>query len=130
MAGAVRTEKLALGIADVSLGQTSRQIASDEPPALAPNAELSVIGKSIPRIGAAAMVTGAARYTVDVNLPGMLFGRILHSPYPHARICRSTPPPLSDIPKFGLFTSSPTIVALQWASRMLVRLERFRPSAM
>ena len=32
------------------------------------------------------MVTGAARYTVDVKLPGMLIARILRSPYPHARI--------------------------------------------
>jgi len=31
-------------------------------------------------------VTGAARFTVDVKLPGMLFGRILRSPHPHARI--------------------------------------------
>ncbi len=30
--------------------------------------------------------TGAARYTLDVQLPGMLYGRFLTSPYPHARI--------------------------------------------
>lgn len=30
--------------------------------------------------------TGAARYTLDVQLPGMLFGRFLTSPYPHASI--------------------------------------------
>ncbi len=81
-----RTEKFALGIAGVSLGQTSRQIPAGEPPPLAPNADLAVIGKSIPRIGGHAMVTGAARYTVDVRLPGMLFARILRSPHPHARI--------------------------------------------
>ena len=81
-----RTEKFALGIAGVSLGQTSRQIPVNDPPPLAPNADLAVIGKSIPRIGGRAMVTGAARYTVDVRLPGMLFARILRSPHPHARI--------------------------------------------
>ena len=81
-----RTEKLALGIAGVSLGQTSRQIPAGDPPPLAPNADLAVIGKSIPRIGGRAMVTGAARFTVDVKLPGMLFARILRSPHPHARI--------------------------------------------
>ena len=36
------------------------------------------------------MVTGAARYTVDVRLPGMLFARILRSPHPHARILFDT----------------------------------------
>ena len=81
-----RTEKLALGIAGVSLGQTSRQIPASDPPPLAPNADLAVIGKSIPRIGGRAMVTGAARFTVDVKLPGMLFARILRSPHPHAHI--------------------------------------------
>jgi len=30
--------------------------------------------------------TGAARYTVDVQLPGMLYGRFLTSPFPHAEI--------------------------------------------
>ena len=30
--------------------------------------------------------TGAAKYTVDVQLPGMLYGRFLTSPYPHAEI--------------------------------------------
>ncbi len=86
MPGFPRTEKLALGIAGVSLNQTSRRIPADDPPPLPPNAELAVIGKSIPRIGGRAMVTGAARYTVDVKLPGMLFARILRSPHPHARI--------------------------------------------
>ncbi|HSH69351.1 MAG TPA: xanthine dehydrogenase family protein molybdopterin-binding subunit, partial [Deferrisomatales bacterium] len=31
-------------------------------------------------------VTGRARYTVDIELPGTLVGRILRSPHPHARI--------------------------------------------
>src|SRR5204863_9058163 len=32
--------------------------------------------------------TGAGKYTDDLTLPGMLMGKILHSPYPHARIVR------------------------------------------
>jgi CO/xanthine dehydrogenase Mo-binding subunit len=31
-------------------------------------------------------VTGAARYTYDVSLPGMLHAKVLRSPHPHARI--------------------------------------------
>ena len=31
-------------------------------------------------------VTGQARYGADINLPGMLHGKILRSPYAHARI--------------------------------------------
>jgi xanthine dehydrogenase YagR molybdenum-binding subunit len=33
-------------------------------------------------------VTGAARYAADVRLPGLLYARIVRSPYPHARIRR------------------------------------------
>jgi len=46
----------------------------------------SVIGKPIAMIDAAGKTTGAGRYADDFKLPGMLVGKILHSPYPHARI--------------------------------------------
>ncbi len=46
----------------------------------------SVIGKSKPRVDGIAKVTGEARYTDDLVFPGMLWGKILQSPYPHARI--------------------------------------------
>lgn len=48
--------------------------------------QFSVIGRRTPRIDAPEIVTGEARYTVDIALPGMLVGRILRSPFPHARI--------------------------------------------
>jgi len=44
------------------------------------------IGKPFPRKDAVARVTGEERYTVDITLPRMLHGRILSSPYAHARI--------------------------------------------
>jgi len=50
--------------------------------------ELSVVGKRLPRFGAGEMATGAAKYTVDIKLPGMLIGKILRSPYPHAKILK------------------------------------------
>jgi xanthine dehydrogenase YagR molybdenum-binding subunit len=83
---AFRLEKFPIGIASVGLGEIERRIPADEPPALRPNAELSVIGKRIPRQNALGKVTGATRFTVDVALPGMLYGRILRSASPHARI--------------------------------------------
>ena len=49
-------------------------------------AESSVLGKRIPRLDAPEKVTGRAKYTYDVNLPGMLHGYILRSPRAHARI--------------------------------------------
>ena len=48
--------------------------------------EFSVVGKRLPRPEAVEKSTGAARYTVDLRLPGMLMGKVLRSPYPHAKI--------------------------------------------
>jgi len=48
--------------------------------------EYSVVGKSLPRLGVEELVTGKAKFSIDAKLPGMLYGKILRSPYPHARI--------------------------------------------
>ncbi len=48
--------------------------------------QLSFIGKRLPRFGAIDIVTGSARFTQDVFLPGMLHGTLLCSPHPHAKI--------------------------------------------
>jgi 4-hydroxybenzoyl-CoA reductase subunit alpha len=50
------------------------------------NSEFSIIGKPTAMVDAAEKTTGAGKYTDDLSLPGMLIGKILHSPYPHARI--------------------------------------------
>ena len=50
--------------------------------------ELSFVGKSVPRKDGAEKATGKALFTVDMVLPGMLWGKILRSPYPHAKILR------------------------------------------
>lgn len=49
---------------------------------------LSVIGRSVARIGLDAKISGVTRYTADLKRPGMLYGRILRSPHPHARVRR------------------------------------------
>jgi CO/xanthine dehydrogenase Mo-binding subunit len=51
-------------------------------------AGLKVIGAERPRRDAEDKVTGAARFTVDVALPGMLHAKVLRSPLAHARIVR------------------------------------------
>ena len=44
------------------------------------------VGKPIGRIEGPDKVTGAANYSADILLPGMLSGKALRSPYAHARI--------------------------------------------
>jgi len=48
--------------------------------------EYAIVGKRTPDIHGAAKATGAARFSGDITLPRMLFGRILRSPLAHARI--------------------------------------------
>jgi 4-hydroxybenzoyl-CoA reductase subunit alpha len=48
--------------------------------------DFSIIGKSTAMVDAAEKTTGSGKYADDLSLPGMLVGKILHSPYPHARI--------------------------------------------
>src|ERR1022692_682998 len=81
-----RSQKYPVGIDSVSMAEIERRVPAGEAPPLPPNAQLAVIGKSIPRINGRAKVTGAAPFTVDVKLPGMLYARLLRSPWPHARL--------------------------------------------
>src|SRR6202050_5656902 len=48
--------------------------------------DFSIIGKSIAMVDAAGKTTGSGKYADDLSAPGMLIGKILHSPHPHARI--------------------------------------------
>ncbi len=50
------------------------------------NQEFSVVGTRPIRHDGMDKVTGRAQYGADINLPGLLFGKILRSPHPHARI--------------------------------------------
>lgn len=74
------------GIVGDSLQPVTRNVPVEEPPELPTNEELRVIGKRVNRVDAVPKVTGQARYTYDVQLPGMLYGRIVSSTVPHARI--------------------------------------------
>src|SRR5581483_5907245 len=56
-----------------------RATTADAPP-------FTTIGRDVPRIDARAKATGEALYAGDLRLPGMTYGRLLRSPYAHARI--------------------------------------------
>src|SRR3954468_18295537 len=75
-----------VGIAGAKLDQQPRKTPDNEPPPLPPNDQLNVIGKPTPRLDGRAKVTGAAKYTADIKLPGMLYGRMVTSDVPHAKI--------------------------------------------
>src|SRR6201984_1292180 len=52
-----------------------------------PDAERrTLIGKRITRVDSSAKVSGQAKYTYDVHRPGMLYGKVLRCPHPHAKV--------------------------------------------
>lgn len=62
-------------------------VVEDDPAGPLPDgAALRYVGRPQTRVDAWEKVTGRARYTHDVRLPGMVHAVIVRSPYPHARI--------------------------------------------
>ncbi len=79
------TRKIRIGHTD-DLESKEIPVPGSEPPIWDADARLAIVGTAQPRADGAAKVTGGARYTHDQNPRGLLFGRILRSPHPHARL--------------------------------------------
>lgn len=48
--------------------------------------EFRVVGKPLPKVDALKLVQGKPAFVADFEQPGMLYAKVLHSPYAHARI--------------------------------------------
>ncbi len=48
----------------------------------------SLIGKRVSRVDGPEKVSGRAKYTYDVHRPGMLLGKVVRSPYAHAKVTK------------------------------------------
>lgn len=48
--------------------------------------EFKYVGRNVARVDGVDKVTGKAKFVGDITVPGMLYGKILRSTYPHARI--------------------------------------------
>jgi xanthine dehydrogenase YagR molybdenum-binding subunit len=81
-----RTEAFVFGIPQDGLTQKERQVPIDEPPPLGQNSELTYIGKPTPRYDGPQKVSGRGKYTADIQLPGMLYARMVDASVPHGRI--------------------------------------------
>ena len=62
------------------------ELPSRSPRPWGDDAELHVVGQRVPRMDALAKVTGDARYTADIELPGMLYAAILRAPIARGRV--------------------------------------------
>lgn len=64
------------------------EVEEESGPGWGPNDQHTLLNHRLTRVDGRLKATGAARYTYDVRLPGMLYGRILRSPHAHARITK------------------------------------------
>jgi xanthine dehydrogenase YagR molybdenum-binding subunit len=78
--------KLPYGIPGHNLGEIEREVPVSEPSAWPINDKLKHVGKRVKRYDAVAKVTGQAKYTADIQLPGMLYAKFFRSNTPHANI--------------------------------------------
>jgi xanthine dehydrogenase YagR molybdenum-binding subunit len=70
-------------------GRVTEEFAWVEEPRTTPwdvEQDLQVVGKPVARVDGVERVTGAAKYTTDIQLPRMLYAKFLRSVHPHARI--------------------------------------------
>ena len=85
-APATKTVNMPIGVPGYTLHEEQRTVPASEPPVLPVNKDLEYIGKSPERWDGHAKVTGSARYTFDVQLPGMLYACFVNATVPHARV--------------------------------------------
>ena len=64
------------------------EVDDDSGPGWGPNNKHTILNHPLRRVDAPLKVSGSARYTYDVQLPGMLYGRVLRSPHAHARVLK------------------------------------------
>jgi len=78
--------KLPHGIPGHNLGEIEREVPISEPAAWPINEKLVHVGKRVKRYDALAKVTGQAKFTSDMQLPGMLYAKFFRSNAPNAKV--------------------------------------------
>jgi xanthine dehydrogenase YagR molybdenum-binding subunit len=81
-----KTVQMPIGVPGYTLTEESREVPVTEPPVWPINKDLKYVGQSVERYDGQAKVSGRARYTSDVQLPGMLYAKFVNAPMPHAKV--------------------------------------------
>jgi len=81
-----KTVQMPIGVPGYSLHDEPREVPDSEPPVWPVNKDLKYVGQSVERWDGAAKVSGRAKYTADVQLPGMLYAKFANASVPHAKV--------------------------------------------
>jgi len=91
-------------------------VEGDEPEAWEAGHNFTIVGRPLNRVDGRERVTGAARYTYDIQLPGMLYAAMLRSPHPHARVIRLDTSEAERLPGVRAVLSSNNAPDIPWHS--------------
>ncbi|MDQ3649407.1 MAG: xanthine dehydrogenase family protein molybdopterin-binding subunit [Acidobacteriota bacterium] len=97
-------------------------------PKWGPNNAHRLLNKDIIRVDAPLKVTGAAIYSYDVRLPGMLYGRILRSPHAHARITKLDTTAAERIPGVRAVTVVPAAAVVEGSQKATEEADKKNPT--
>ncbi|HVO96375.1 MAG TPA: xanthine dehydrogenase family protein molybdopterin-binding subunit, partial [Terriglobales bacterium] len=91
-------------------------------------AQLKYVGRSVARVDGVDKVTGQAKFVGDISVPGMLYGKILRSTYPHARIRSIDAAPAEALPGVVAVLSAADIQDLNpiYNGRPVIALDKVR----
>jgi xanthine dehydrogenase YagR molybdenum-binding subunit len=81
-----KTVQMPVGVPGYTLADEAREIPASEPPVWPINKDLKYVGQSVQRYDGMAKAAGRARYTSDVQLPGMLYAKFVNANVPHAKV--------------------------------------------
>ncbi|HTW60520.1 MAG TPA: xanthine dehydrogenase family protein molybdopterin-binding subunit [Terracidiphilus sp.] len=85
-APAKKSVRMPVGVPGYTLHEETRQAPASEPPVWPVNKDLQYVGHSAQRYDGPEKVSGHARYTSDVQLPGMLYAKFVNAAVAHAKV--------------------------------------------
>ncbi|MCP4024536.1 MAG: molybdopterin-dependent oxidoreductase [Desulfobacteraceae bacterium] len=87
--------------------------------------DYNLIGKRMPRVDSRSKVTGKVRFTADLNLPGMLVGKVKRSPYAHARIVKIDTSKAKALPGVKAVVTGEDTEGVKWGVFAYTRDQQF-----
>jgi 4-hydroxybenzoyl-CoA reductase subunit alpha len=91
-------------------------------------ADYSVVGKRVPRTDSVPKVKGDTKYSADLYLPGMLYAKVLRSPYAHARILNIDTTRAEKLPGVRAVITGKDTIPYRWGVFAYTRDMQFLPT--
>jgi xanthine dehydrogenase YagR molybdenum-binding subunit len=83
------------------------EVDADSGPGWGPNDKHTLLNHRLTRVDGPLKAAGAAHYTYDQRLPGMLYGRVLRCPHGHARVTKLDTEAAANIPGVKAIVPAP-----------------------